>query len=70
MSEKLDNSAAVDESNIKAELGNRYLMDLCIMAAKLVYENKKVIQAVVDRCWKASTDLIAFNLDILVYDMI
>ncbi|NP_001310639.1 uncharacterized LOC8263958 [Ricinus communis] len=52
LSEKVDDSVATDVNNIKAELGNRYLMDLCIMAAKLVYENEKVAQNVVDRHWK------------------
>ncbi|XP_050234292.1 triacylglycerol lipase OBL1-like [Mercurialis annua] len=58
LSEKVDDSIAADVSNVKSELGirselgNRYLMDLCIMAAKLVYENEKVVQNVVERHWK------------------
>ncbi|XP_065869313.1 triacylglycerol lipase OBL1 isoform X2 [Euphorbia lathyris] len=40
------------ETSIRAELGNRALMDLCIMASKLAYENAKVVQNVVLHHWK------------------
>ncbi|WCJ39278.1 alpha/beta-Hydrolases superfamily protein [Euphorbia peplus] len=40
------------ETIIRAELGNRALMDLCIMASKLAYENAKVVQSVVTHHWK------------------
>ncbi|XP_037497425.1 triacylglycerol lipase OBL1-like [Jatropha curcas] len=52
LSEKVDDSISTDVNNIKADLGNRYLMDLSIMASKLVYENEKVIKHVVERHWK------------------
>lgn len=35
------------------EMGNRALVDLCIMASKISYENEKVIQNIVLRHWKA-----------------
>lgn len=34
------------------ELGNRALMDLCMMSSKLAYENDKVVRNVVDLHWK------------------
>uniref|UniRef100_A0A7N0T2X1 Fungal lipase-type domain-containing protein n=1 Tax=Kalanchoe fedtschenkoi TaxID=63787 RepID=A0A7N0T2X1_KALFE len=37
---------------IRGELGNRALMDLCIMAAKLAYENANVVRNVVNLHWK------------------
>ncbi|EEF28563.1 uncharacterized LOC8284735 [Ricinus communis] len=39
-------------SKIKGALGNRSLMDLCIMASKLAYENTKVVERVVAEHWK------------------
>lgn len=42
-----------EERGFRLEMGNRTLMDLCIMASKLSYENEKVIQNVVLRRWKA-----------------
>nr|ABD90510.1 LipRC1p [Ricinus communis] len=39
-------------SKIKGALGNRSLMDLCIMASKLAYENTKVVERVVTHHWK------------------
>ncbi|WCJ39273.1 alpha/beta-Hydrolases superfamily protein [Euphorbia peplus] len=52
LSEQVDNHIVSDVANIKADLGNRYLMDLCVMASKLAYENPKVVQNVVDNYWK------------------
>ncbi|XP_065865489.1 triacylglycerol lipase OBL1-like [Euphorbia lathyris] len=52
LSENVDNYIASDVANVKADLGNRYLMDLSIMASKLAYENPKVIQYVIDSFWK------------------
>ncbi|KAF2300880.1 hypothetical protein GH714_017990 [Hevea brasiliensis] len=48
LAEKVDDYVSAD-ANIRSDLGNRYLMDLCIMASKLVYENEKVVQNVVER---------------------
>ncbi|KAG8367096.1 hypothetical protein BUALT_Bualt16G0037100 [Buddleja alternifolia] len=36
----------------KVQMGNRCLMDLCMMASKLAYENAKVVRNVVDFHWK------------------
>ncbi|KAK0595758.1 hypothetical protein LWI29_009727 [Acer saccharum] len=38
--------------NLKIELGNRPLMDLCMMASKLAYENAQVVRNVVVNHWK------------------
>lgn len=48
---------AVDEvasmgGSFQAEVGSRMLMDLCIMASKLAYENAKVVENVVNLHWK------------------
>ncbi|KAJ9190487.1 hypothetical protein P3X46_001682 [Hevea brasiliensis] len=51
LAEKVDDYVSAD-ANIRSDLGNIYLMDLCIMASKLVYENEKVVQNVVERYWK------------------
>lgn len=40
-------------STIQVEMGNRVLMDLCIMASKLAYENANVVRNVVVHHWKA-----------------
>ncbi|XP_021819949.1 uncharacterized protein LOC110761708 [Prunus avium] len=41
------------ETSLKAELGNnRALMDLCMMAAKLAYENAQVVRYIVVDHWK------------------
>lgn len=42
------------ERGITIELGNRALMDLCIMASKLAYENAEVVRNVVVQHWKVS----------------
>ncbi|KAL3652363.1 hypothetical protein CASFOL_002044 [Castilleja foliolosa] len=34
------------------EMGNRALMDICVMASKLAYENDKVVKNVIDLHWK------------------
>ncbi|XP_021886818.1 uncharacterized protein LOC110806317 [Carica papaya] len=41
-----------DNSASKVEMGNRELMDLCIMSSKLAYENAKVVENVVRLHWK------------------
>lgn len=38
---------------MNAELGNRALLDFCMMSSKLSYENEKVIRNVVTLHWKA-----------------
>lgn len=38
---------------LQSESGNRVLMDLCMMASKLAYENTKVVSNVVNYHWKA-----------------
>ncbi|KAK2654646.1 hypothetical protein Ddye_014502 [Dipteronia dyeriana] len=40
------------ERGLKIELGNRFLMDLCMMASKLAYENAQVVRNVVFHHWK------------------
>jgi len=52
--EHLEGIDSVDSGRVKIELGSRGLMDLCVMASKLAYENAKVVENVVDLHWKAS----------------
>lgn len=54
LAEDIVASVNSEETSITAELGNRALMDLCIMASKLAYENAKVIREIVTDHWKAS----------------
>ncbi|KDP40613.1 hypothetical protein JCGZ_24612 [Jatropha curcas] len=49
--EQIENSVSED-GGLKVELGNRALMDLCIMASKLAYENAKVVHNIVVNHWK------------------
>lgn len=55
--EKMDKGttdSVSEERGFGLEMGNRTLVDLCVMASKLSYENEKVIQNIVLRHWKAS----------------
>nr|XP_004303774.2 PREDICTED: uncharacterized protein LOC101300646 isoform X1 [Fragaria vesca subsp. vesca] len=52
LAEDIVASVNSEETSITAELGNRALMDLCIMASKLAYENAKVIRGIVTDHWK------------------
>lgn len=51
---KEEGDAAFRERSIRVEIGNRNLMDLCIMASKLAYENAEVVRNIVLHHWKAS----------------
>jgi hypothetical protein len=46
--------SVLGEGSRKVEMGNRALMDICIMASKLAYENAQVIRNIVVHQWKAS----------------
>lgn len=46
------NEVALMEGSFQAEVGNRILMDLCILSAKLAYENAKVVKNVINVHWK------------------
>lgn len=48
------------DSGIEIE-NNRSLMDLCIMASKLAYENARVVEEIVVNHWKASILLLFFS---------
>lgn len=50
---KGDGGPASGERGIQMDIGNRALMDLCMMAAKLSYENANVVKNVVNQHWKA-----------------
>ncbi|KAI3463181.1 hypothetical protein Pfo_019844 [Paulownia fortunei] len=41
-----------EKKSWQVEMGNRALMDLCMMASKLAYENAKVVRNIVDLHWK------------------
>lgn len=40
------------EKTLQVDMGNRALMDLCMMASKLAYENDKVVRNIVQLYWK------------------
>lgn len=61
------NGSVSEETRLRVELGNRALMDLCIMASKLAYENAKVIRNVVVYHWKASISFLLFFVMLLVF---
>ncbi|KAL8537864.1 hypothetical protein ACS0TY_012843 [Phlomoides rotata] len=42
----------LNDKTWQVEMGNRGLMDLCMMASKLAYENDKVVRNVVQLYWK------------------
>lgn len=52
--EGIDSVNSGSSGKVEIELGSRGLMDLCVMASKLAYENAKVVENVVDLHWKAS----------------
>ncbi|XP_050382222.1 triacylglycerol lipase OBL1-like [Argentina anserina] len=52
LAEDIVGSVYSEEISMKSELGNRALMDLCIMASKLAYENAKVIREIIVDHWK------------------
>ncbi|KAJ7963377.1 Lipase [Quillaja saponaria] len=47
-----DTNSVSDGGSLKVEMGNWALMDLCIMACKLAYENAQVIRSAVLHLWK------------------
>lgn len=52
--EGIDSVNSGSSGQVKIELGSRGLLDLCVMASKLAYENAKVVENVVDLHWKVS----------------
>lgn len=60
-------SSVSGERSVRMEMGNQALMDLCIMASKLAYENSKVIKNVVLHHWKASKLFFFFFLRKFVF---
>ncbi|PSS18161.1 Lipase [Actinidia chinensis var. chinensis] len=46
------NSLVEGASGLQVEIGNRTVMDLCMMASKLAYENANVVRNVVNLHWK------------------
>lgn len=57
----------VGQRGIDMELGNRILMDLCIMASKLAYENAEVVRNVVVDHWKVKLFYLLFILHFLPF---
>ncbi|KAG6782335.1 hypothetical protein POTOM_011733 [Populus tomentosa] len=60
--EQLDNSVSAEKIATE-EIGNRALMDLCIMASKLAYENAKVVQSIMHfvdfyNCWNGKQHIL------------
>ncbi|KAH1091086.1 hypothetical protein J1N35_018343 [Gossypium stocksii] len=56
---------SVTERIVTLELDDRAIMDLCMMASKLAYENAQVVKKVVVHHWKASSFFTNFFLPIL-----
>lgn len=52
--ESMDLVNSGSSGSVRLEPGSRGLMDLCVMASKLAYENAKVVENVVNLHWKAS----------------
>lgn len=50
----IDSVNSGSPGRVGIEPGSRGLMDLCVMASKLAYENAKVVENVVNLHWKAS----------------
>lgn len=59
--EQLTGASDMEETSMNLELGNRALMDLCVMASKLAYENAEVVKYVVHH-WKASYSFSVLSL--------
>ncbi|KAG6780615.1 hypothetical protein POTOM_013481 [Populus tomentosa] len=60
--EQLDNSVSAEKIATE-EIGNHALMDLCIMASKLAYENAKVVQSIMHfvdfyNCWNGKQHIL------------
>lgn len=47
-------SSGSSSGRVEIEPGSRGLVDLCVMASKLAYENAKVVENVVNLHWKVS----------------
>lgn len=63
---RIDLYNAGDYGDLVFELGNRGLMDLCIMASKLAYENARVVRNVVVQHWKVKLSVcLCFVLDLI-----
>ena len=52
------NSLVEGASGLQVEIGNRTVMDLCMMASKLAYENANVVRNVVNLQWKECSSLL------------
>jgi hypothetical protein len=59
--------SVLGERSTQVEMGNRALMDLCIMASKLAYENAEVVRNIVVHHWKASYTIFVFPLFSILY---